>query len=295
VFGRRISVWEDVASQAATQRWTVYDGQNPYADFNSNGSLTNRYMYGLKMDQLFGRANADGSAQWYLTDRLGSVRALVNDTGTLLDQIVYDSFGQILSETNTSAGDRFKYTAREWDGLFGEYYYRRRYYGADTGRFESIDPKGFAARDSNLYRYVANSPTNLRDPSGLDFWDWLANDVIGTNNVNGWNSTLGNQQNGWFAEFSNFGSGWGDVVSFGGTVVIRDLGGFNTVNNESGWNQAGQVCGFINVVLITKKGGGGAAGGGGGGGGGGRIDLIEQQIKIIDDIVRGRGGLGPLP
>ncbi len=31
----------------------------------------------------------------------------------------------------------------------------------------SQDPAGFAAGDSNLYRYVGNSPTNATDPSGL--------------------------------------------------------------------------------------------------------------------------------
>jgi hypothetical protein len=30
------------------------------------------------------------------------------------------------------------------------------------------DPKGFAARDPNLYRYVGNNTTNFTDPSGLD-------------------------------------------------------------------------------------------------------------------------------
>ena len=69
LFGQRIGVWEDVASQAATQRWTVYDGANPYADFDATGSLTNRYMYGLKMDQLFGRADSTGAIEWYLKDQ----------------------------------------------------------------------------------------------------------------------------------------------------------------------------------------------------------------------------------
>ena len=31
----------------------------------------------------------------------------------------------------------------------------------------SQDPKGFAAGDRNLYRYVGNSPTNAADPTGL--------------------------------------------------------------------------------------------------------------------------------
>lgn len=41
-------------------------------------------------------------------------------------------------------------------------------YDASQGRFLSEDPIGFEAGDTNLYRYVHNSPTNATDPSGLD-------------------------------------------------------------------------------------------------------------------------------
>jgi hypothetical protein len=37
-----------------------------------------------------------------------------------------------------------------------------------SGRFMSEDPKGFAAGDPNLFRYVGNHPTYATDPSGLD-------------------------------------------------------------------------------------------------------------------------------
>lgn len=40
-------------------------------------------------------------------------------------------------------------------------------YDPSVGRFVSQDPIGFDAGDSNLYRYVDNSPTNAVDPSGL--------------------------------------------------------------------------------------------------------------------------------
>jgi RHS repeat-associated protein len=42
-----------------------------------------------------------------------------------------------------------------------------RWYDATLGRWISEDPIGFAASDANLYRYVANSTTNLVDPNGL--------------------------------------------------------------------------------------------------------------------------------
>lgn len=40
-------------------------------------------------------------------------------------------------------------------------------YDPAVGRFLSEDPLGFAAGDTNLQRYVSNSPTNHTDPTGL--------------------------------------------------------------------------------------------------------------------------------
>ena len=78
----------------------------------------------------------------------------------------YDSFGKILLETNPAAGDRFKFTGREYDAETGIDYYRARYYDPSSGRFISQYPFGFAGHDANLYRYVGNSPLNATDPSG---------------------------------------------------------------------------------------------------------------------------------
>lgn len=45
--------------------------------------------------------------------------------------------------------------------------YRARYYDPVGGRFASEDRIRFLGGDQNLYRYVWNSATNLRDPNGL--------------------------------------------------------------------------------------------------------------------------------
>jgi RHS repeat-associated protein len=60
----------------------------------------------------------------------------------------------------------FAYTGREYDEETGLYYYRARYYDADTGRFISEDPIGFEGGDVNLYVYVGNNPVLLIDPEG---------------------------------------------------------------------------------------------------------------------------------
>jgi RHS repeat-associated protein len=145
-----------------TQSWFGYDGQNSYADFNGSGSLAMRYLEGKDLDELYARFDGTNTG-WYLNDMLGSVRQIANTSGTVLDTMTYDSYGQILSESNSSNGDRFKHTSREWDSEIGQYYHRARNYSASDGRFTNQDPLGFGGADSDLYRYVRNRPQQFQD------------------------------------------------------------------------------------------------------------------------------------
>jgi RHS repeat-associated protein len=167
VFGNRIE--EDVtpgAGPAAVTRF-AYDGQDAWADLDGSNHLLTRRLYLDAVDQLVARISASGTVAWYLTDRLGSVRDLTDASGALLDQITYDAYGNVVIETNAAAGDRYKYTGREFDAATGLQYNRARYYDPTIGRWTSQDPLGFDAGDPNLYRYVRNDPTNATDPSGL--------------------------------------------------------------------------------------------------------------------------------
>ena len=162
---RRIGVDDN-----GTQTWTIYNGTsadaNPYADFNGSGTLLTRYVSGLAVDELFARTSSGGTLAWYLTDRLGSVGDIVNSSGTVIDHIVYDSYGDILSETSPSNGDRFKFAGMEWDAAIGEYYDHARSYGPSLGRFFQTDPTGFRGDSTNLYSYVGNAPIDLVDTTG---------------------------------------------------------------------------------------------------------------------------------
>jgi RHS repeat-associated protein len=152
--------------QAAQTTRFVYDSDHVWADFDQNGTIKARYLYGDNVDQLLARYRPGEGTAWYLTDHLGTVRDIVNAAGSLIDHIDYDSFGRILAETNVLFGDRYKFTGREFISESGLYYYRARWYNPATGRFLSTDPIGFSAGDANLYRYVANSPLGAVDPSG---------------------------------------------------------------------------------------------------------------------------------
>jgi RHS repeat-associated protein len=124
-----------------------------------------RYLDSLAVDQIFGQTSSSGSTEWYLTDQVGSVVAIAS-TSAVLDEITYDPFGNIVTQTNATDAVRFGFAGMEYDPTTGLYYDHARYYDAAIGRFTSQDPKGFAAGDTNLHRYVGNEPVNLTDTSG---------------------------------------------------------------------------------------------------------------------------------
>jgi len=168
-FNRRIaksvdSDGEGVAAAVVTR--FVYDGDHVWIDYDGSGTVLTRYLFGDKTDEVLARYRASEGTVWHLTDNLGTVRDLVDEAGDLLNHIDYDSFGQIIAQSNAAAGDRFTYTGREWDAEIGLYYYRARYFDPQLGRFISPDPLGFDAGDNNLYRYVANRPLTASDPFG---------------------------------------------------------------------------------------------------------------------------------
>ena len=170
VFDRRIATTVDADGQgplAPETTYSVYDGEHVWVDYVDVGQVIARYLFGESVDELVARWRPAGGTAWYLTDHLGSVRDIIDAAGAIINHLEYDSFGNVIRETNPLAGDRFKFTGREWDAALGFYYYRARFYDPRLGRFVSQDPIGFDAGDSNLYRYVGNAPTQFIDPSGL--------------------------------------------------------------------------------------------------------------------------------
>ncbi len=163
--------------EAGSRTWTVYNGTSadasPYADFNGSGTLLTRYLYGPGMidgavvDEIMARTSSGGTTAWYLPDKLGSVRDVVSSSGSELDHIVYDSFGNIVTETNAGNGDRFKFAVMQYDAISGQYYDHARDYTSSIGEFSTEDPTIFAGGNANLYGYMHDSPTDGTDRTGL--------------------------------------------------------------------------------------------------------------------------------
>jgi RHS repeat-associated protein len=123
---------------------------------------------------------------------------------------------------------RYGYTARELDAESGLQYNRARYLDSFTGKFISEDPISFQAGDSNLYRYVFNSPLNGTDPSG----EVTAYDVLNA--------------------ADQFSGSFSRVVTFGATDYIREKIYGNDVNkNQTGtFANLGTGAGVVTSFLL---------------------------------------------
>jgi RHS repeat-associated protein len=153
----------------------VYDGENVLLDFtDADGggpgapALTARYLHGDQVDQVFAQEDVAGQTEWLLPDQLGTVHDVVDNSDFVLNHVRYDSFGQVLSQSDPTAATRYLFTGREYDPETGLYYYRAREYDPALGRFLSEDALQFQGGGENPYLYVLNDPQNNQDPSGLE-------------------------------------------------------------------------------------------------------------------------------
>jgi RHS repeat-associated protein len=126
---------------------------------------TTSYLHGPNIDEPLA-AESDHKSWYYLADGLGSVVALTDRHGNVVQEYDYDSFGN-LRQRGEDINQPFTYTGREWDSETGLYYYRARYYDPSLGRFIQKDPISFAGGDVNVYSYVGANPVNTVDPLGL--------------------------------------------------------------------------------------------------------------------------------
>ncbi|WP_041620431.1 RHS repeat-associated core domain-containing protein [Stanieria cyanosphaera] len=167
VFDRRIAKSVDVDGNGVAEKVErfVYDGDNIALTFDGEGNQKERFFHGVGIDEILAQENQDGEVLWAISDNQGSVRDVVDGDGTVVNHITYDSFGKVTSETDSNVDFRFGYVGKELDPETGLRRNGKRYVEGD--RFISEDPIGFAGGDSNLYRYVNNSPVNYVDPLGL--------------------------------------------------------------------------------------------------------------------------------
>ena len=114
---------------------------------------------------------------YILTDQIGSPKLIADENGNTVKQLDYDSFGNLITDSNPDFAIPFGFAGGLHDNDTGLIRFGYRDYDPETGRWTARDPIGFAGGDTNLYGYVLGDPVNHHDPSGL-IWAHVAKGLI---------------------------------------------------------------------------------------------------------------------
>lgn len=114
--------------------------------------------------------NSQYTFNYFITDHLGNNRALISQTGTLLQENHYYPFGiqiEALTIHNAQCTNNYLYNGKELQDNFGLdwYEYGFRMYDPQIGRFPSLDPKANEFAFVSPYNYAENEPV-----ASIDLW-----------------------------------------------------------------------------------------------------------------------------
>jgi RHS repeat-associated protein len=104
---------------------------------------------------------------FYLFDALGSVVALTDSAGKLVNSYRYESYGELLNSVE-AVNNPWRF-ASEYHDPTGLYKMGERYYDPKLGRWTQQDPldQSRNVKEANRYAYAVNDPVNNVDPTGM--------------------------------------------------------------------------------------------------------------------------------
>jgi RHS repeat-associated protein len=141
------------------------------------GGVRRTYTFGPGIDNglamtAIGASETD--IYYYLTDHLGSVVAITDDNGAIVERYDYDAWGRTsvsdavgVPSEESALNNRIAFQGREYSWSTGLYYFRARWYDPITGRWLSKDPIGISG-GLNHHVAFANNPVNFLDYRGLN-------------------------------------------------------------------------------------------------------------------------------
>ena len=149
-----------------------YSGGQIIEERAGNDQVTATYLYGIGVDDIL-QMRHNGQDYWYHKNHLGSVVALTNGQGSVVERYEYDPYGKLtIYDANDSVlalsavGNIYYFTGREYDFETGLYHYRARSFHPGLGRFMQHDPLMYVD-GMNVYSYVGNNPIQFIDVLGL--------------------------------------------------------------------------------------------------------------------------------
>jgi len=158
------------------------------------------YAYGNLIDEVISEwhsMNGGWWQQWYLTDALGSVYVLTDNSGDVVEAYHYTIYGspKVYASDGTPRAltnydNRILFTSREYIWQLGLYYYRFRWYLPKVGRFTSRDR--IRHPFVGWYEAFESAPVQYYDPVGLqaqlvewEKWKRKAKKVLTSSSPNG--------------------------------------------------------------------------------------------------------------
>ena len=133
--------------------------------------VTTSYLYGDSIDEALQMIQGS-NIYYYHSNHIGSVVALSDSNGTIIEQVTYDAYGEPHffdangnSITQSLIGNVILFTGREYENESMTYYFRARTMHPRVGRFMQKDPLTYV-NGMNDFSYALNFPVILTDPSG---------------------------------------------------------------------------------------------------------------------------------
>ena len=156
-----------------------------------NGAIEQWNMYG---SDNVGKIDADKHRFFYLKDHLGTIRAVLDTTNTVIFAGDYDAWGYPLENrifNGTNDVQKYQFTGKErdiesgLDGINGYDYFGARYYNSRIANWTTIDPLFEKHKQWTPYNYVLRNPLHLIDPDGkqekagneLTSW-WITDQLV---------------------------------------------------------------------------------------------------------------------
>jgi len=207
-----------------------------FATYDKDNNLIARFEYA---DSRVPIAMQKNGKRYYLHyDQVGTLKLITDESGNSVKKIEYDSYGNILSDSNPDFKVPFGFAGGIYDSDTKLTRFGYRDYDSFSGRWTAKDPILFNGGDTNLYGYVLGDPVNFVDSEGK-FWTVILGGAYSfiTSVYNNWNKsgaefvyrvsvdTLGGMVGGFGKKFLT-----GIAYSLAGTTI--SIGG-NELMNET--------------------------------------------------------------
>jgi RHS repeat-associated protein len=183
--GRRIQKDVTLAGNTKSTKF-YYSGHQMIEERDSSENVLRQFIYGSGIDEILrmDKYGDSGRTPYYFhTNANGSVTAVTDANGNLIERVSYDSYGMPTFKdyqtdplnpqtvSHSVIGNDLLFHGRRYDKETNLYYYRARYYDPTTGRFLQYDPLGYV--DSmNLYQAFNMNGVNFLDPMGELTYHW---------------------------------------------------------------------------------------------------------------------------